>query len=78
MVTPSRQPSTESQIAVVGGENMMILAERYLGDATQWWRIASLNGFPGEVPDFILSAEDATRLGGFLQIPPVNPNATWP
>jgi hypothetical protein len=56
----------------------MRIAELYLGDATQWWRIANVNNFPGEQPDFILTAADAARLGGVLQIPLVNPNAVWP
>ena len=75
---PQVQPTGIQTIQVLGGENLFRIAELYLGDATQWWRIAYLNGFPGEAPDFILGAADAQRLGGVLQIPSVNPNATWP
>lgn len=56
----------------------MRLAELYLNDATQWWRIAELNSFPGLPPDFIVSSTWAALLNGVLQIPAVNPNVTWP
>ena len=75
---PVVSPTAPRTIQVIGGENMFRIAEQELGDATQWWRIALLNSYPGEQPDFILSIADAQRLGGVLQIPPVNPNATWP
>jgi hypothetical protein len=71
-------PTAPRTIQILGGENLFRIAEQELGDATQWWRITLLNAFPGEEPDFILSAEDAQRLGGVLQIPPNNPNAAWP
>lgn len=75
---PTLAPVTATIVQVIGGENLMRLAEVYLGDATQWYRIADVNYFPGEPPDFILSAADAQRLNGTLQIPPVDPTATWP
>lgn len=75
---PFRVPTTQVTVQISGGENLFRIAELYLNDATQWWRIAALNGFPGEQPDFIISIADAQRLGGTLQIPPVNPNAIWP
>jgi nucleoid-associated protein YgaU len=71
-------PIAPTSISISGGENLWKIAEEYLGDATQWWRIANLNGFPGQQPDFIISVTDAQRLNGVLQIPPVNPNAVWP
>ena len=75
---PSRNPTGIISVSIIGGENMFRLAELYLGDATQWWRIAYLNDFPGEAPDFIVSTADVTRLNGSLQIPAVNTNAVWP
>jgi len=76
--TPTYLPGARRSIQVVGGENLFRIAELYLGDATQWWRIAALNFYPGEQPDFILNANDANRLNGTLLIPSSNPNATWP
>lgn len=52
-------------VQVVGG-NLFRLALQYLGDATQWSRIASLNG----LTDFIVPGPMT------LTIPPVNPNAS--
>lgn len=75
---PNRSPTGIKTISIVGGENLYRLAELYLNDATQWWRIAALNDFPGEQPDFIIFVADAQRLGGILQIPAINPNAVWP
>lgn len=75
---PIRSPQGTLTIQVVGGENLFRLAELYLNDATQWWRIAAVNNFPGEQPDFILSVADAQRLGNTLQIPAINDNAVWP
>ena len=74
----SVSPTGPISIQIVGGENLYRLAEFYLNDATQWWRIAYLNDFPGEQPDFIVSADDATRLGGTLLIPAVSQNVSWP
>lgn len=51
-------------IAVAGG-NLFALAAQYLGDATQWNRIASLNG----LTDFLITGTMT------LQIPPVDANA---
>lgn len=75
---PPRSPSANRSVQIVGGENLYRIAELYLGDATQWWRLAALNDFPGEQPDFIIGPQDAIRLGGTLLIPPTNPNAMWP
>jgi len=75
---PAGTPAGVTTIQVIGGENLMRIAELYLNDATQWWRIAALNGFPGQPPDFILSIDDAQRLAGTLQIPAVDPSAAWP
>jgi len=75
---PPRFPTTQRTVQIVGGENLYRLAELYLGDATQWWRLAAVNDFPGEQPDFIISVADAERLGGTLKIPVFNPNAVWP
>jgi hypothetical protein len=53
-------------IQVVGG-NLFRIAAQQLGDATQWIRIAQLNGLSDpELNGAILT----------LQIPDVNPNAT--
>jgi hypothetical protein len=46
--------------------NLFQLAAQYLGDATQWNRIASLNGFT----DFLV-----TGLTSPILIPPVDANA---
>lgn len=75
---PVRSPSARRSVQVVGGENLYRIAELYLNDATQWWRISAINNFPGEQPDFIISVNDAQRIGGILLIPPINPNAVWP
>ena len=75
---PAVSPAGQQQVQIIGGENLFRLAELYLNDATQWWRIAELNGFPGEQPDFIISVADAQRLNGTLQIPTIDPNVTWP
>jgi hypothetical protein len=72
MAQTPRNPTGPQSIQVVGGENLFRLAELFLGDATQWWRIASLNTYPGIAPDFIV------QTAGTLLIPPVNPNAVWP
>ena len=78
MALPTRSPIGQTTVSILGGENLFRLAELYLDDATQWWRIAYLNDFPGEQPDFIINAADVQRLGGTLQIPTKNLNATWP
>ena len=51
-------------VNVVGG-NLFRIASVYLGDATQWNRIAELNG----LTDFMISGPMT------LKIPAVNPNA---
>lgn len=78
MALPVRSPLGTITVQIVGGENLFRLAEIYLNDATQWWRIAAVNDFPGEQPDFIVSVADAQRLGNTLQIPAINENAIWP
>lgn len=75
---PPRSPTTQRTVSIIGGENLYRLAELYLGDATQWWRLAAVNDFPGEQPDFIITSSDAERLNNQLLIPVFNPNATWP
>lgn len=69
---PVRSPVGVRSIQVVGGENLFYIASKFLNDATQWWRIANLNAFPGFPPDFIVSGP------GTLLIPPPNTNATQP
>jgi hypothetical protein len=69
---PVRSPAGPTSISVVGGENLFYIAAKYLGDATQWWRIAALNAYPCVPPDFIVSGP------GQLLLPAVNPNATSP
>jgi hypothetical protein len=75
---PVRSPAGPTSISVVGGENLFYIAARYLGDATQWWRIAALNSFPGEPPDFIVNTASGAPPPGQLLLPSVNPNATDP
>lgn len=53
-----------NQITVTGG-NLFQLAAQYLNDATQWIRIAQLNG----IEDPMLSGVVT------LQLPPVDPTA---
>jgi hypothetical protein len=74
---PARYPTGVLTLQVAGGENMFYLASRYLNDATQWWRIAQLNGFLGQPWDFIVSAANVRTFPSLL-IPPINPNATIP
>ena len=50
---------------IVAGGNLFQIAAAELGDATQWIRIAQLNG----LSDPMLSSVVA------LQIPPIDPNA---
>jgi hypothetical protein len=51
----------------VSGGNLFSLAAKYLGDATQWIRIAQLNGL----------TDPAIPTGPItLKIPDVNPNLT--
>lgn len=69
---PIRSPLGVTAINVIGGENLFRLAELYLDDATQWWRIWALNAVPGGAPNFIIQAP------GLLQLPNVNTGATWP
>lgn len=52
-------------IQVIGGD-LYEIAARYLGDATQWIRIAQING----LSDPWLNGQQLT-----LTIPPVDPNA---
>lgn len=74
---PVRSPTGQTGISVVGGENLFYLASRYLGSADQWWRIANLNAFPGQAPDFIVDASSLPT-SGILLIPQSNPNANTP
>lgn len=52
--------STQIRTITVAGGNLFALAAQYLGDATQWNRIASLNG----LTDFIITGQIT------LKIPP--------
>lgn len=58
--------ATTVKTVTVSGGNLFALAARLLGDATQWNRIAQLNG----LWDPFLPGEART-----LKIPPVNPRA---
>jgi nucleoid-associated protein YgaU len=53
-----------STITAIGG-NLFVLAAQYLGDATQWIRIAQINGIGDP---FLIGQTD-------LVLPPVDPNA---
>jgi nucleoid-associated protein YgaU len=57
-------PTTITTMTIAGG-NLMKIASQVYGDATQWNRIASLNG----LWDFIIVGTVT------LQIPPPNPAA---
>ncbi|MBV9984499.1 hypothetical protein [Bradyrhizobium sp.] len=59
------------RIITVAGGNLFQIAARYLGDATQWNRIAALNGLwdfqiTGTVTLKIPPANDAAANGGIL------------
>ena len=55
---------SESVVTVAGG-NLFVVAAMYLGDATQWIRIAQVN----DISDPVLSGVVS------LMIPPVDPSA---
>jgi nucleoid-associated protein YgaU len=54
MAVPARSPQGVKTVTVVNA-NLFTLAEQYLGDATQWDRIALLNSIPGVAPDFLVA-----------------------
>lgn len=56
---------SETLVTVVGG-NLFALAAQYLGDATQWVRIAQANGLSDPVLRGVVT----------LVMPPVDPSAT--
>ena len=58
------QRVTAKEITVAGG-NLFQIAAKELGDATQWNRIASLNGITDPMIVGVVT----------LQLPPVNPAA---
>lgn len=60
---PNLQSPIRLKTVVVSGVNLFALAAQYLGDATQWNRIAKLNG----LSDPMILATTT------LQIPTVNP-----
>ncbi|HQT62776.1 MAG: hypothetical protein B7Z75_14435 [Acidocella sp. 20-57-95] len=67
----------------VNGGNLFALAARYLGDATQWIRIAQLNGLTDpvlNVDTVPASSPVLTFVGAVpvftLALPPVDPSAT--
>lgn len=71
----SRTPRGVQTIPVVSA-NLFVLAEQYLGDATQWQRIADLNSFPGTEPDFLVEGPGTlkmpSRLAGTADAAPVS------
>jgi len=56
---------SETMLTVVGG-NLYAIAAHYLGDATQWIRIAQANGLRDPVLNGVVT----------LALPPVDPQAT--
>lgn len=56
------QSPVRTQTVVVSGTNLYALASQYLGDATQWNRIAKLNGLTDPTISVTMT----------LQIPAVN------
>ncbi len=54
------------QTITVAGGNLFAIAAQYLGDATQWIRIAQQNGLADPMLSGLVT----------LTIPDVNPNAT--
>ena len=54
------------QTITVAGGNLFALAAQYLGDATQWIRIAQLNDLPDPMITGLVT----------LRIPDPDPNAT--
>ncbi len=54
------------QTITVAGGNLFAIAAQYLGDATQWIRIAQQNGLTDPMLSGLVT----------LTIPDVNPNAT--
>ncbi len=58
------QRVTAKSITIAGG-NLFQIAAKELGDATQWNRIASLNGLTDPMITGVVT----------LQLPPVNPTA---
>lgn len=63
-------PGTIRTVTIAGG-NLFRLAQKYLGDATQWNRIAALN------PDVLLDRSDPIITGIVtLKIPPLNAQAS--
>jgi len=55
---------TIQSIQIAGG-NLFVIAAQYLGDATQWNRIAALNGIYDPIITSVVT----------LKIPPVDPTA---
>jgi len=56
----------------VAGGNLFAIAAQQLGDATQWIRIAQLNGLPdpmltGAVITLLIPATDPNATGGIAQ-----------
>ena len=69
MSVPARAPDGVQTVEVAWA-NLFVLAEQYLGDATQWTRIADFNALDGIEPDFLIAGPVT------LMTPP--PTAAWP
>lgn len=54
MAGPARAPQGVQTVSVVNA-NLFTLAEQYLGDASQWDRIADLNAVGGVPPDYLIT-----------------------
>lgn len=54
MSAPTRSPQGARTVSAVNAD-LFALAEQYLGDATQWTRIADLNAVDGVPPDYLVT-----------------------
>lgn len=63
MAAPARMPQGVQTVSVVNA-NLFTLAEQYLGDASQWDRIADLNAVRGVPPDYLITGPVTLAIPG--------------